>query len=55
VGGAENFSLIEALTDSLGAAVGASRAAVDVGWYPHTHQVGQTGTPSTGYRYLASA
>ena len=54
LGEADGFDLIEQLADALNAAVGASRAATDAGWYPHQHQIGQTGKTVSPQLYIGS-
>jgi electron transfer flavoprotein alpha subunit len=54
LGSADGFQLIEQLADALKAGVGASRAATDAGWYPHSHQIGQTGKTVSPTLYIGA-
>ena len=51
--GPENWPILQSLCDTIGAALGASRAAVDAGWISHSHQVGQTGKTVSPNCYIA--
>jgi electron transfer flavoprotein alpha subunit len=53
VKGLEGFKLLKTFADAVGGAVGASRAAVDAGWIPYNHQVGQTGQTVQSTVYVA--